>query len=201
MTKEEILEATLDLACEKGLGAVSMAMIAERVHLKKSSLYSHFQSKEDLIDSMYAYFREKAKRNRNIGPVDYGALFEGRSFHEILVTAVNQYKRMNTSSDLDRFYRLIMAERIHGPYASAIVLEETSRMIQETRNLFYALSAKKIVRFENPDAAALSFAMGVHAVMEFEHDAENAGSPDAEHAMEEYLREFAAVYGNRRRKS
>ena len=39
--KEEIIEAALGLAAERGLGNVSMAMIAERVGIRKPSLYNH----------------------------------------------------------------------------------------------------------------------------------------------------------------
>ena len=53
MTKQEIIEATLDLACEKGIGRISMQQIADRVNLKKSSLYSHFKSKEEIIEGMH----------------------------------------------------------------------------------------------------------------------------------------------------
>ena len=39
--KEEIILATLKLASKKGLGNVSMSMIAESIGIKKSSLYNH----------------------------------------------------------------------------------------------------------------------------------------------------------------
>ena len=44
--KEEIIIAVLDLAAEKGLGSVSMSQIAEKMGMRKPSLYNHFSSKE-----------------------------------------------------------------------------------------------------------------------------------------------------------
>ena len=41
--KEKILLSTLELACEKGLGYVSMSQIAARCGLSKSSLYYHYK--------------------------------------------------------------------------------------------------------------------------------------------------------------
>ena len=58
--KEEIILATLDLACERGLSGVSLGQIAEKVGMKKPSIYNHFESKEKLIEQMYVYLREKA---------------------------------------------------------------------------------------------------------------------------------------------
>ena len=194
MRKQDILEAALNLACEKGLGSISMSQIAERVHLKKSSLYSHFRSKDELIECMYEYFRDKAKAERGSTDTDYALLFEGRSFREILTAAVCNYKEVNSRPDLNRFYRLIVSERAYNPAASMIMAEETKRMITATRNLFYALAAKKIVSFHDPDAAALSFAMNVHAIMDYEADAANAQLNDADGVMEQYINEFCRIY-------
>ena len=44
--------ATLELAANKGLGNVSMNMIADKVGIKKPSLYNHFVSKEELVEVM-----------------------------------------------------------------------------------------------------------------------------------------------------
>ena len=53
MNKEKIIMATLELACENGLRSVSMSQIAEKAGIKKSSLYSHFSAKEEIITEMY----------------------------------------------------------------------------------------------------------------------------------------------------
>ena len=111
MTKQEIIEATLDLACEKGIGRISMQQIADRVNLKKSSLYSHFKSKEEIIEGMYVYIREKAKQQTGNTDVDYGKYVDGRSLNEILTGVVASYRNMGATSDMNRFFAMIMAER------------------------------------------------------------------------------------------
>ena len=40
--REEIILTTLELAAEKGLAGVSMSMIADKIGIKKPSLYKHF---------------------------------------------------------------------------------------------------------------------------------------------------------------
>ncbi len=197
MTKQDILEAALELACEKGLGNVSMSQIADKVHLKKSSLYSHFKSKDEIIESMYSYFRLKARHQNHIHDIDYDALFEGRSLNEILRQCVNNYRQINTDPDMNRFYRLIMAQRVYEPVASQIMIEETNKMIQTTKLLFYALIAKKVADFQNPDAAAISFAMGVHSIMDFEFDSLNAKVKDADGLMDTFIEEFCRIYGKK----
>ena len=64
--KKEIIMATLELAANKGLGNVSMNMIADKVGIKKPSLYNHFASKEELVEAMYQFLREEAKKNASV---------------------------------------------------------------------------------------------------------------------------------------
>ena len=46
--KEEIILTTLELAAEKGLAGVSMSMIADKIGIKKPSLYKHFHPRMKL---------------------------------------------------------------------------------------------------------------------------------------------------------
>lgn len=71
--KEEIVLATLELAAQKGLASVSMSMIADKIGIKKPSLYKHFKSKDEIVEAMYQFLRQQAKEKANIKPMDYSA--------------------------------------------------------------------------------------------------------------------------------
>ena len=194
MKKDEILEAALELAYEKGLGRVSMSQIAERAGLKKSSLYTHFRSKEEIVEKMYLYFRERAKNRNGNTETDYGKLVTGRSLREILTIVVDSYKKMNQDPQMDMFYRVIESERFINKIAAEIMVSETKTMINATKQLFYAIQAKQIAEFPDPDGAALSFAMGIHAILEYELDSQMAESSDADGVMEQFITEFSTRY-------
>ena len=49
-TKNEILEAALNLFSTQGYEATSILQIAEAVGIRKASLYSHFTSKQEILD-------------------------------------------------------------------------------------------------------------------------------------------------------
>ena len=51
-TKQEILEAALDLFSTQGFEATSVSRIAEAVGIRKASLYSHFESKQAILDAL-----------------------------------------------------------------------------------------------------------------------------------------------------
>ena len=168
--KKEIIMATLELAANKGLGNVSMNMIADKVGIKKPSLYNHFASKEELVEVMYQFLREEAKKNANIGAIDYTILFAGKSALEILRMMVGGYFNINKQEHMMNFYKVIYSERSLNPMAAKIVAEETDKMIIATKQLFYAMEVHKLLHFTNPDMSAVSFAMTIYGLMDYELD-------------------------------
>ena len=168
--KKEIIMATLELAANKGLGNVSMNMIADKVGIKKPSLYNHFASKEELVETMYQFLREEAKKNANVGAIDYTVIFAGKSALEILRMMVGGYFHMNQQEHMLNFYKVIYSERNIQPMAAKILAEETEKMIIATKQLFYAMEVHKLLHFQNADMSAVSFAMTVHGLMDYELD-------------------------------
>ena len=51
-TKQEILDAALELFSVQGFEATSISQIANAVGIRKASLYSHFESKQAILDAL-----------------------------------------------------------------------------------------------------------------------------------------------------
>ena len=51
-TKQEILDASLELFSVQGFEATSISQIAGAVGIRKASLYSHFESKQSILDTI-----------------------------------------------------------------------------------------------------------------------------------------------------
>ena len=190
--KEEIVLVTLELAARKGLANVSMSMIADKIGIKKPSLYKHFASKEEIVEAMYEYLRRQAKETANIKPIDYSTFFEGKTAYEVLQTVVQGYIQMNLQENMLNFYKVIYFERSLNPMAAKIVAEETDKMIIATKQLFYAMEVHKILHFTNPDMSAVSFAMTIHGLMDYELD-QNNGQCSYEtdmNLLDDYLKWF-----------
>jgi AcrR family transcriptional regulator len=191
--KKEIIMATLELAANKGLGNVSMNMIADKVGIKKPSLYNHFASKEELVEAMYQFLREEAKKNANVGAIDYTVIFAGKSALEILRMMVGGYFHMNQQEHMLNFYKVIYSERSIQPMAAKILAEETGKMIIATKQLFYAMEVHKLLHFQNADMSAVSFAMTVHGLMDYELDLRSGGCKtenQERNDLDEYLQWF-----------
>lgn len=190
--KKEIIMATLELAANKGLGNVSMNMIADKVGIKKPSLYNHFASKEELVEVMYQFLREEAKKNANVGAIDYTVIFADKSALEILRMMVGGYFNMNKQEHMMNFYKVIYSERSLNPMAAKIVAEETDKMIIATKQLFYAMEVHKLLHFTNPDMSAVSFAMTIHGLMDYEQDQSNGkcSFETDKNLLDDYLKWF-----------
>lgn len=191
--KEEIVLAALELAAEKGLANVSMSMIADKIGIKKPSIYKHFDSKDEIVEAMYQYLRKQAKEKANIKPIDYSTLFMGKTALEVLQALVHGYMRMTRQEEMLNFYKVIYSERSIQPMAAKIVAEETRKMILATKQLFYAMEVHKVLHFEDADMSAVSFAMTIHGLMDYELDqiyGECKEEMAGEHLLEDYLKWF-----------
>ena len=194
MKDQDILIKTLELASSRGLRSLSLSDIAKECGISKSTLYSHFESKEDLIERLYLFLREKAKERNNIPPVDYNALFKDRTLKEILRTVTSSYSSMVHDKDLNAFYRVVLSEKSFSPIAAAIYTEETNTMLLATRNLFYALSSKGKAHFSDVDNEAMVFAFTFHSILVLEEDDRTAGTAVSEGLLDSFLEYFSSIH-------
>ncbi len=63
-TTSRILEISADLFARKGYDNVSIHEIAVAVGIKESSIYNHFNSKANILDTLFELFAEKAPESR-----------------------------------------------------------------------------------------------------------------------------------------
>lgn len=196
--KREIINAALELAAENGLRTVSMQQIADKVGITKASLYNHYSSREQIVDAMYEYLRETSKQRAGIGDIDYDE-FDGKSMRDILCSAVKNYRKITADPQMFFFYKVIMSERSINSSAAEIMAKEAGTMINATKTLFYALQVKGKASFANVDAAAVSFAMGIHALLDYEYDLEHAGMKKNGRILQDFIDEFCRIYETGRR--
>ena len=99
---------------------------------------------------------------------------------------------MNQQEHMLNFYKVIYSERSIQPMAAKILAEETEKMIIATKQLFYAMEVHKLLHFTNPDMSAVSFAMTVHGLMDYELDQSNGkrSYETDKNLLDDYLKWF-----------
>lgn len=181
---EEIILATLDLASINGLGNVSLQMIADKVGIKKSSLFNHIENKDDLLEKMYNYLRENAKKSIPNIDIDFS-----KSTFDILYYSFTNYLNMCLDKKLNTFYKLIYSERAFNAKAKHLVIEETNKMVNATYYLFTELSKRNKLNKKNLRLAAIEYAFTIHNFIDYYMD-NNSLNQKPIYSVEEFIKYF-----------
>ena len=70
-TKQEILDAALQLFSVQGYEATSISQLAEAVGIRKASLYSHFESKQAILDALLQTTLEQYEQHSIFANADW----------------------------------------------------------------------------------------------------------------------------------
>ena len=103
-TRGEIVAAAWDVAREKGLAALTLRDVAERVGMRAPSLYNHFPSKLAIYDAMYAQawaaYDEEIDTFRLQLPADPRAALRevARHFFDFCLADLPRYQLMSQRS-------------------------------------------------------------------------------------------------------
>lgn len=181
---EQIILATLKLASVKGLGNVSLQMIADEVGIRKASLFNHISSKDDLLGKMYIYLREKAKEHLAPSPIE----IDGDPY-DILLSAFYNYLKICRDPNLNMFYKLIYSERAFNDEARRLVEEETDKMVKATTSLFRELSERGALKLVDIELEAVGFAFAIHNFIDLYIDANYLDITPA-YKVEDYIKNF-----------
>jgi AcrR family transcriptional regulator len=125
-TKEKLLIKALELFNEKGIRNTSLREIAAAVGISKPAIYNHFSGKEEMIDELYKYCRERSKNE------------SGESLQKIF----EKYAPKGASVLL---YEVIVQEQFYEVEAAYTVLEESSKLKEMTYRLFDMLVQQKLL--------------------------------------------------------
>ncbi|WFD10833.1 TetR/AcrR family transcriptional regulator [Tepidibacter hydrothermalis] len=105
MTSKKIKEASLELIAERGYCQTTLSLIAERVGIKKPSIYSHFQSKEDIFFSIL----EDETKNLNIYIENIYYDIKKYELEEMLYLIIYKFAEyFNNNMTLAKFWSLVM---------------------------------------------------------------------------------------------
>ncbi|MCL1809194.1 MAG: TetR family transcriptional regulator [Clostridiales bacterium] len=82
-TKKKIFNSAIKLFTEKGYENVSINDIADTIGIRQSAIYNHFRSKQEILDTIYDFYRYYQLSNRP-SPDKLEALLETGSVFDII---------------------------------------------------------------------------------------------------------------------
>lgn len=192
-TKDRILDSALTLFSEKGYDGVGVDLIAENAGIKGPSLYKHFKSKEDILDSLI----EKAESyyEANVGSVNNPGK-SPTSMNELITLSLKKIDFTLHDPMIKKVRRMLTMEQFRNHRIALLTtkynIDSVQRMYQQ---IFQVMMDNGIMKKGNPALLSMSFAAPVSLLIQM-CDREPEREQEAIERIEEFLWYFADEYRN-----
>ena len=138
-TKQRILDCAIDLFAEYGFKEVSVRRIAAMVGIKASSLYKHYENKEDILGSIFSVFEGKI-RQTEINVPDFS------SPKEYFSISYEQFKQVMWEPTVLKISKIITNEQMYSNSVRRFFIEEmTIKPVLATKYVLDMMQAKGII--------------------------------------------------------
>jgi AcrR family transcriptional regulator len=175
-TRQDILDAALDLFAENGFFGTSMREIAKRVGVRESALYHHFASKEAILQGLIQQLGPG--QARNLAEMDVEALLDSVGGRPLLSQFVQMMTTLWATPREQKMMRLMMSE---GPRIGESGVLHLPSVVREARGhiarVFEAMMKKKLIKKSDPYALTLEF-MGPLMMLRIMYLVMPKGPPD-----------------------
>ena len=111
MTKNKILEVSIDLFSEFGYDNVSMRQIAREVGIKESSIYNHYKSKESILETILDYYISEMTKEDI--PLSQASQNLDVGFEYFYNAGLEVYKSKLGEPDMMKITRIFLIESYH----------------------------------------------------------------------------------------
>lgn len=163
-TKERILTTALELFAYRGVDGVSISDITSHVGIAKSTLYSHFPSKDAIVESILDLYRARI-RERSIDPNAYDEMIRRVSPEAFWNGILDRYIETWSTGPLLLINRLIVLEQYKTDTALELILEETGRILMLSTHVFGRMVALERIHPFVPEDLAREFAYAVRGML------------------------------------
>lgn len=111
MTKNKILNASIDLFSQYGYDGVSIRQIASEVGIRESSIYNHYPNKQSILNDILDYYIEEMVRDEI--PLEQAALNMDRGFDYFYRAGCDAFLTKLKEDRMMKITRLFFIESYH----------------------------------------------------------------------------------------
>ena len=191
-TKERILSAALDLFSRNGYAGTNIRELTASLGLVKSSLYKHFESKEDiwnsLLDEMIAYYDARFGSSEHLPPVP-------DSLEGLVAMTMRMVNFTIRDENVIKTRKLLTIEQFRDDRARELA---TKYFLSGLRDMFtpifQIMMDKGLLRRDDPAMLAFAYTAPISALIHL-CDREPEKTEEAIAQIEAFSRHFIATYG------
>ena len=163
-TKQEILEAALDLFSVQGFEATSIAQIASAVGIRKASLYSHFENKQAILDALVQEVLEQYEEHSLFARPDWekdaGSL--PQTPDDAVQMIQGQIRYILHDPAISRARKMLVIEQFQNPKLAKLQTKQNySDVLGYFTGLIKCLIQKGVLAEDAPEIMAAQFCLPI----------------------------------------
>ena len=191
-TKERILTKALELFSQKGYEGTNINELMESVGLVKSAMYRHFESKEEiwntLLDRLIIYYEERFGSPEHLPPVP-------ESPEELLAMTMRMVNFTVHDETVVMTRKLLTIEQFRDERAMQLATKHFLTGLTEMfTQVFSGMMDKGLLCRDDPALLAFSYTAPISALIHL-CDREPEKTDDALSRIETFARHFIKTYG------
>ena len=195
-TKQEILEAALELFSVQGFEATSVSQIADAVGIRKASLYSHFENKQAILDALVKNVLAQYEEHSIFARTDW----EKDADHLPLTPdaavqmVLGQIRYILHDPAISRARKMLVIEQFQNPELAKLQTRQNySDVLQYFTGLVKQLIRREVLAEGDPQIMAAQFCLPISVWINL-CDREPERELEVAALVDRHIRQFFAVY-------
>lgn len=195
-TKKEILEAALELFSVQGFEATSISQIASAVGIRKASLYSHFESKQAILDELVKEVLEQYAAHSIFAKADWG-----KDSYNLPMTPDDsvqmikgQIRYILHDPHISKARKMLVIEQFQNPELAKLQTKQNySDVLEYFTGLIKCLIQKGVLAEDDPEIMAAQLCLPISVWINL-CDREPEREQEVMELVEKHIRQFFKHY-------
>ena len=195
-TKRSIMETALQLFSVQGYDATSISQIADAVGIRKASLYSHFASKQDILDSLLEEVLQQYEQHSVFAGKDWEKDPSGLPMNsdEAVTMVQGQLQYIVHDPLIQRGRKMLVIEQFRNSRLAKIQTRQNyTDIMSYFTGMIRCLIEKGVLKDEDPQMMASQFCLPVTVWLQL-CDREPEREAEVMDLVGKNIRQFYRVY-------
>ena len=195
-TKQEILEASLELFSVQGFEATSISQIANAVGVRKASLYSHFGSKQAILDALVQEVLEQYEGHSLFARADWenDARIIPQTSDDAVGMIQGQIRYILHDPAISRARKMLVIEQFQNRSLAKLQTKQNySDVLGYFTGLIKCLIQKGVLAADDPEIMAAQFCLPISVWINL-CDREPEREQEVMELVEKHIRQFFRRY-------
>lgn len=198
-TKQEILEVALELFSVKGFEATSLSMVADAVGIRKASLYSHFESKQAILDALVKDVLKQYAAHSIFAGADWAHSSDMEAPQALTPDAAaqriqRQIRYILHDPHISKARKMLVIEQFQNPELAKLQTKQNyADVMQYFTGLMKHLIRQGVLADEDPEIMAAQLCLPISVWINL-CDREPDREPEVMALVDRHIRQFFRLY-------